>query len=76
MREHEAGEGAAGLALGATLLASAGPDIPDSLRSAGTSKVELKTRERDAGIDMLLVEVYPGPCGADGHHPSLRSRKY
>lgn len=47
-----------GLALGSTLFASAGPDIPIRFAPLGHAKVELKTRERDAGINMLLVEVY------------------
>jgi sporulation protein YunB len=47
-----------GRALGSTLLASMGPDIPVRFVPLGHAKVDLKTRERDAGINMLLVEVY------------------
>jgi len=47
-----------GLALGSTLLGSMGPDISVSFRPIGHAKVDLMTRETDAGINMVLVEVY------------------
>jgi len=47
-----------GMALGSTLFASLGPDIPIRFKPLGHAKVDLKTREKDAGINMLLVEVY------------------
>lgn len=47
-----------GRAVGSTLFASAGPKIPIRFVPLGHAKVELRTRERDAGINMLLVEVY------------------
>lgn len=47
-----------GLALGSTIFASSGPDIPIRFEPLGHAKVELKSRERDAGINMLLVEIY------------------
>lgn len=47
-----------GLAMGSTLFASYGPNIPIKFVPLGHAKVDLKTRETDAGINMLLVEVY------------------
>lgn len=47
-----------GLAMGSTLFASHGPSIPIKFVPIGHAKVDLKTRETDAGINMLLVEVY------------------
>lgn len=47
-----------GLALGSTLLGSMGPNISVSFRPIGHAKIDLKTRETDAGINMVLVEVY------------------
>jgi len=47
-----------GLALGSALLGSMGPDIAVSFRPVGHAKIDLKSRESDAGINMVLVEVY------------------
>jgi sporulation protein YunB len=47
-----------GMALGSTLLGSMGPDIAVTFRPIGHARIDLKTRETDAGINMVLVEVY------------------
>ncbi|MFD2615147.1 sporulation protein YunB [Paenibacillus gansuensis] len=47
-----------GQALNSAILASFGPDIPVKLVPAGSVKVDLNTRQQDAGINMILVEVY------------------
>jgi len=47
-----------GQALNSAILASFGPDIPIRLTPAGAAIVRLETRHVDAGINMLLVEVY------------------
>lgn len=47
-----------GQALGSAILGSFGPDIPVRLVPAGAAKVDLNTRQQDAGINMILVEVY------------------
>lgn len=47
-----------GQALGSAILASFGPDIPVRLVPAGAARVDLNTRQQDAGINMVLVEVY------------------
>ena len=47
-----------GLAMGSTIFASHGPKIPIDFVPLGHAKVELQTRETDAGINMLLVEIY------------------
>ncbi len=47
-----------GMALGSPVLASFGPKIPVRIEPQGAAKVELSTRQRDAGINMILVEVY------------------
>jgi len=47
-----------GQAMKSSLLASFGPRVPVRLEPAGSVKVDLKTRHYDAGINMLLVEVY------------------
>lgn len=47
-----------GQALDSAILASFGPDVPIRLVPAGAVKVDLNTRQKDAGINMLLVEVY------------------
>jgi sporulation protein YunB len=47
-----------GMALGSPLLASFGPGVPVRIEPQGAAKVELSTRQRDAGINMILVEVY------------------
>lgn len=47
-----------GQALGSPLIASYGPDIPVKVEPQGAVKVELNTRQKNAGINMILVEVY------------------
>lgn len=47
-----------GQALGSPLIASFGPDIPIKIEPQGAVKVELNTRQKNAGINMILVEVY------------------
>ncbi|MHA0858155.1 sporulation protein YunB [Paenibacillus sp. CMAA1364] len=47
-----------GMALGSPMLASFGPGIPVRVEPQGAAKVELSTRQHDAGINMILVEVY------------------
>lgn len=47
-----------GQALGSPLIASYGPDIPIKIEPQGAVKVELSTRQQNAGINMILVEVY------------------
>lgn len=47
-----------GMALGSPVLASLGPGIPVKIEPQGAAKIELSTRQRDAGINMILVEVY------------------
>ncbi|MFF2911110.1 sporulation protein YunB [Paenibacillus sp. NPDC057934] len=47
-----------GQALGSPLIASFGPDIPITIEPQGAVKVELATRQKNAGINMILVEVY------------------
>ncbi|WP_284644468.1 sporulation protein YunB [Paenibacillus silviterrae] len=47
-----------GQAMSSPILASFGPDIPIKLTPAGAAKVELNTRYQNAGINMILVEVY------------------
>ncbi|MCJ8014347.1 sporulation protein YunB [Paenibacillus sp. KQZ6P-2] len=47
-----------GQALGSPLIASFGPNVPIRIEPQGAVKVDLKTREKDAGINMVLVEVY------------------
>ncbi|HEY0828836.1 MAG TPA: sporulation protein YunB [Bacilli bacterium] len=47
-----------GMALNSAILASFGPDIPVRFVPAGAVKVDLSTRQKDAGINMILVEVY------------------
>lgn len=47
-----------GMALNSTILASFGPQIPIRLEPAGTVKVDLSTRHQNAGINMILVEVF------------------
>ncbi|MEX2416044.1 MAG: sporulation protein YunB [Paenibacillaceae bacterium] len=47
-----------GLAFNSAILASFGPDVPIRFVPAGAVKVDLNTRQKDAGINMLLVEVY------------------
>ncbi|TVY09513.1 sporulation protein YunB [Paenibacillus cremeus] len=47
-----------GQAMNSPLLASFGPDIPIRLVPAGAAKVDLNTRYQNAGINMIMVEVY------------------
>lgn len=47
-----------GQALGSPIIASFGPNIPIRVEPEGAVKVDLKTREKDAGINMVLVEVF------------------
>lgn len=47
-----------GQAMNSPILASFGPDIPIKLTPAGAAKVDLNTRYQNAGINMILVEVY------------------
>jgi sporulation protein YunB len=47
-----------GQAMNSVILASFGPDIPVRLVPAGAVKVDLNTRVQNAGINMILVEVY------------------
>lgn len=47
-----------GQAMGSALLASFGPNIPVKFTPAGSVKVDLNTRYQNAGINMILVEVF------------------
>jgi len=47
-----------GRALDSAILSSFGPDVPIRFEPAGAVKVELGTRRQEAGINMLLVEVF------------------
>lgn len=47
-----------GQALGSPILASFGPRIPIRIEPKSEVKVDLNTRQKDAGINMVLVEVY------------------
>lgn len=47
-----------GHAFDSAILSSFGPRIPVRFEPVGAVKVELNTRQRDAGINMILVEVY------------------
>lgn len=47
-----------GQAMGSAIIASFGPQIPVRLEPQGAVKVELNTKQQDAGINMILVEVY------------------
>jgi hypothetical protein len=40
------------------IIASFGPKIPIKFTPIGAVKVDLSTRQQDAGINMILVEVY------------------
>ncbi len=46
-----------GQALGSTFISSYGPRIPVKFEPVGSVKVDLNTRQQDAGINMILVEV-------------------
>lgn len=47
-----------GQAMGSALLASFGPKVPVRLVPVGSTQVSLNTRYENAGINMILVEVY------------------
>ncbi|GAA0136524.1 hypothetical protein YSY43_33650 [Paenibacillus sp. YSY-4.3] len=47
-----------GQALGSPILASFGPNIPIRIEPKGDVKVDLNTRRQEAGINMILVEVF------------------
>lgn len=47
-----------GQALGSPILASFGPKIPFRIEPKSDVKVDLNTRRQNAGINMILVEVY------------------
>ena len=47
-----------GQALDSAIIASFGPRVPIRFVPAGAVKVDLATRQKDAGINMLLIEVY------------------
>jgi sporulation protein YunB len=47
-----------GQALGSAIISSFGPRVPVKFEPLGAVKVELNTRRQDAGINMILVEVY------------------
>jgi sporulation protein YunB len=47
-----------GEALNSAIIASFGPEIPIRLKPEGAVKVDLNTRYQNAGINMILVEVY------------------
>lgn len=47
-----------GQALDSAIIASFGPRIPIKFEPIGAAKVDLETKQQDAGINMILVEVY------------------
>ncbi len=47
-----------GHALNSAIISSFGPRIPVRFEPQGAVKVELSTRQKNAGINMILVEVY------------------
>jgi sporulation protein YunB len=47
-----------GEALNSAIIASFGPEIPIRIKPEGAVKVDLNTRYQNAGINMILVEVY------------------
>lgn len=47
-----------GQVLQSPIIASFGPQIPLKIEPQGAAKVQLDTRQQDAGINMILVEVY------------------
>ncbi|MEW9700607.1 sporulation protein YunB [Paenibacillus sp. SI8] len=47
-----------GQAMNSAILASFGPDVPIKLLPVGNVKVDLNTRSQNAGINMVLFEVY------------------
>lgn len=47
-----------GQAMNSAIIASFGPKVPIKFTPVGAVKVDLSTRQQDAGINMILVEVY------------------
>ncbi|WP_223299019.1 sporulation protein YunB [Paenibacillus darwinianus] len=47
-----------GQALGSAIISSFGPRVPVRLEPIGAVKVDLNTRQTNAGINMILVEVF------------------
>lgn len=47
-----------GHALNSAIISSFGPRVPVKFEPVGSVKVDLSTRQKDAGINMILVEVY------------------
>lgn len=47
-----------GHALNSAIISSFGPRVPVRFEPVGAVKVELNTRQKNAGINMILVEVY------------------
>lgn len=47
-----------GHALKSAIISSFGPRVPVKFEPVGSVKVDLSTRQKDAGINMILVEVY------------------
>jgi sporulation protein YunB len=47
-----------GHALNSAIISSFGPKVPVKFEPVGSVKVDLSTRQKDAGINMILVEVY------------------
>lgn len=47
-----------GQALNSAIISSYGPRVPVKFEPVGAVKVDLSTRQKDAGINMILVEVY------------------
>lgn len=47
-----------GNALGSALISTYGPRIPVKFEPVGAVKVDLNTRQTNAGINMILIEVY------------------
>jgi sporulation protein YunB len=47
-----------GQAFGSAILASFGPEIPVKFVPAGATQINLDIRQKDAGINMVLVEVF------------------
>lgn len=47
-----------GNALGSAIISSYGPRVPVKFEPVGAVKVDLNTRQKDAGINMILIEVY------------------
>jgi sporulation protein YunB len=47
-----------GHALNSAIISSYGPSVPVKFEPVGAVKVDLSTRQKDAGINMILVEVY------------------